>query len=61
MTSRELVKQALNFQTTGRIPLECPYNIGIENDIQYPSYYYAGKTQGTAYIKGSRIDAWKDI
>jgi len=59
MTSRELVKRALDFEITERIPLECPYNIGIENDVSGPSYHYGlGKTQGKTYIKGSSIDAW---
>jgi len=61
MNSRELVKMALDFQTTDRIPIDCPYNFeGIESDLQSPQYRFGeGRRQSKGgYYKGTRVDSW---
>lgn len=60
MTSRERVKNVLNFKEVDKIPMETGDGvIGFENDIEYPVYQYGkGKSQGTYGKKGTYVDFW---
>lgn len=60
MTSRELVKRALDFLNIDKIPLEVELGVkDFESDIVYPFHRYGkGKSFGQSGKKGSWIDYW---